>query len=110
MDKNIALAGIVLGLGEPIELPADLRDFLTMDEMEGIEDFDFMLQNEVLYKKIPSEVRAQYEILYARLSCELEEICNNLEQSIEEMRSNPKVFIHDLIQHSLDCYEENDAE
>ena len=110
MNKNIALAGIVLGLGEPIELPAELQNFLTMDEMNGIEDFDFMLKNEKLCKKIPSDVRAQYEVLYARLSCELEEICNNLEQSIEEMKSNPKVFIHDLIQHSLDFSEENDAE
>ena len=108
MNKNFALAGIVLGLGKPIDIPADLQDFLTMDEMDGIADFELMLKDEKLCRRIPSNVRAQYEMLYATLSCELDEICNNLEQSLKEMKANPKVFIHDLIQHSLEKSEEYD--
>lgn len=101
-QKNIALAGLVLGMEKTVELPERLRNFLTMDGMDGINDFNFMLTNSKLCRKIPGDVRTEYEILYAQLSTELDEICYNLEKQLSEIRSNPKEIIHEMIQHSLE--------
>lgn len=104
-QKNIAIAGFVLGMNKPIEIPERLREFLTTDGMDGINDLDFMISNPKLCRRIPTDVRAQYEVLYCQLSEEIDEICNNLEQQIADMRSKPKEYIHVLIQQSLEHQE-----
>ena len=101
MNKNIALTGIVLG-SIPVEIPTELRNFLTNDGMDGIKDLDFMLRDPKLSRRIPKDVRYQYETIYAAISIDLDNNLDDLEQAIKEIRSNPKEVIHDFIQQSLE--------
>ena len=100
-EKNIALAGILLGLNT-VNIPNNLRKFLTSDGMDGMKDLEFMLKDSKLSRRIPQNVRYEYETVYASLSIELDERLNDLEKAIKEMRSNPREIIHDAIQKSLE--------
>ena len=103
--SNITALGFVLGMKKPVELPTTLRDFLSLDD-QGIEGLEFMLKDAKLSRRIPSDVRLEYEKLYFLLSSELDETLDEVEQAIKEARSNPKEIIHQLIQNSYE-YEQN---
>lgn len=99
--NNITALGFVLGMKKPVELPINLRDFLSLDD-QGIEGLEFMLKDEKLSRRIPSDVRLEYERLYFLLSSELDETLDEVEQAIKYARSNPKEIIHQLIQNSYE--------
>ena len=97
MTKNPnIISGLMFGICEDIEFPTELRDFLDLDD-QGIEGFDFMLTNPDLSKKIPRDVRMQYEILYSTISLELSENIAEMIKLLNEIESNPKETIHELI-------------
>ena len=102
MSKNIdKIAGIVLGINpESLEIPKELRDFLKLDD-QGIEGLDFMLKDAKLFRRIPPEVRAQYEILFFTMRTSIEESIKELRQSLDEIESNPKDLIHEFINQAV---------
>ena len=106
-NKNIKLAGLVLGSTEPVQLPTELQEFLNLDAVDGIDGFDVLLKNYKTAKKIPQDVRIAYEVVYHDTSLQLEDIADELEKLANYMRSNPKEFIHALIQQSLEILNQN---
>lgn len=61
------------------------------------EGLDFMLRDSKLYKRIPDDVRIQYEILFANLRSELEKNIDLIKEHLEEIKKDPKPVIHDMI-------------
>lgn len=99
IDNNII--GIVLGIdANSLEIPKEFRDFLELDN-QGIEGLVFMLSDAKLSSRIPSEVRAQYELLYANLSLQLDNSIEKLKIMIDEIEKNPKDVIHSFIDKAL---------
>ena len=101
-ESNITALGLILGMRKPIEIPEALRDFLSLDD-QGMDGLEFMLKSEKHCKRIPPEVRLEYETLYCILSQELEENLKEVEQAIQSVRSNPQQIIHQLIQKSYEA-------
>lgn len=63
-----------------------------------------MLKNSQLSKRIPLDVRAQYEKLYATLKFSLEDSIQELKKSIDEIERNPedmKDIIHVFINQAV---------
>ena len=100
-ESNITALGLILGMRKPIEIPPNLQEFLSRDD-QGIEGLEFMLKDSKLSRRIPPNVRAEYETLYCVLSQELDENLKEVEQAIQAARSNPQKIIHQLIQKSYE--------
>ena len=95
--KEQVVAGIILGISKDyLKIPKELREFLKLDD-QGIEGLDFMLRDSKLYKRIPDDVRIQYEILFANLRSELEKNIDLIKEHLEEIKKDPKPVIHDMI-------------
>ena len=91
------ISGLMLGIAGNDTLPDDLKEFLSRDE-QGIEGLEFMLKDPKLFKRIPNQVRLQYEILYGKLSSSIEKDLANAKKAIDEIISNPTPVIHQMIQ------------
>jgi len=86
---NIDLTGFTL--------PDELREFLQIDD-QGIEGFDFMLKNPELSKRIPVNIRYQYELLYGQLMEVIQASLDRTKEEISKVEKNPRESIHELIQ------------
>lgn len=103
MQKDAAIVSLLsIIFIDDIEIPDELRNFLAKDG-QGIEGFDFMLRNSKLSKRIPRNVRIQYEILYNSISTQLLDKLSEIKKSILEIESNPKDSVHELIQQLYEC-------
>lgn len=101
MEKDIfMLGGILLGLSDKLKLPKELYEFLSMDD-QGMEGLEFMLSDSKLSRRIPPEVRKEYEIIYALLSNKLYETIENCKEDLDEIEKDPKRVIQSLIQESF---------
>ncbi|MFR0823495.1 MAG: hypothetical protein ACLU84_05335 [Clostridia bacterium] len=96
------LSGIIVHVKEMSELPEALQEFLSYDD-QGISGLDFMLKDANLAKRIPKNVRVEYEALYGTLSYNLQSEIDKLREALAQLEENPKPLIHDIIQH---LYEE----
>jgi hypothetical protein len=102
MYKKInQIAVITLGIDpKSVEIPNELRDFLKLDD-QGIYGLDFMISDSNLAKRIPPDVRIQYEKLYTILRLNLEDSLKELRKSIDEIEKNPKDVIYELIDNAI---------
>ena len=81
-------------------LPESLREFLSRDD-QGIEGLLFMIKDSKLCRRIPSDVRAAYEIILANTSDDLDKALEKAIKSFQELLSNNNAkqeIIHRFIQ------------
>ena len=100
---NTNFVGAYLSIQTNHEIPANLREFLSLDD-QGMKGLEFMLNNPKLAKRIPADVRLEYEALYAAISVEIDEQIALIRKHLDELESNPKSAIHEIIAH---CYASN---
>lgn len=91
------LSGIIFQLDGEIKLTDALREFLGYDN-QGIEGLDFMLKDVKLSKRIPKDVRMEYEAIYGNLSYLLQSRIDEIRKALQELEENPKPVIHSMIQ------------
>lgn len=102
MDKvlKVDAYSLLCNVRNDFEIPENLREFLSMDD-QGIDGLDFMLKDSKLCRRIPSDVRASYEIIYARISEDLENELENAIKALQSLSSDNKArkeIIHKIIQ------------
>ncbi len=81
-------------------LPESLREFLSRDD-QGIEGLLFMIKDPKLCRRIPSDVRAAYEIILANTSEDLDKALESAIKSFQSLLDNDaakKEIIHKFIQ------------
>lgn len=83
------------------DLPPNLRQFLEMDG-QGMDGLEFMLSHYELAKRIPKDVRLEYEALYGALSIQLEEKIAEWRKTLDAIEKNPRDAIHNAIQTTLE--------
>jgi len=95
MDKKFSF-GFYIEQGD-LEIPPVLLEFLDIEEM-GMDGLEFMLKDPNLCSRIPKDVRYEYEILYAQLDSILEQGIEEVQLTLDEIRSNPRHAINSFIQ------------
>lgn len=96
---NTNFVGAYLSIQTDYEIPANLRNFLSLDD-QGMKGLEVMLNNPKLAKRIPANVRLEYEALYASISAEIDEQISRIRNHLDELENNPKSAIHEIIAHS----------
>ena len=108
MKSEAIISGIILGMSKETEIPKELQKFLKKDD-QGIEGLLFMIKNHKLSKRIPSDVRTQYEETRAEfintLEGSLKEILENVEKLMKDDKAKEE-FAHTMIQEICD-YEDS---
>ena len=101
--KTQFISGIILGINaDTLEIPNEFREFLKKDD-QGMDGFQFMLKDYKLAKRIPSEVRLQYESLRSLLLEVIEESVAEMRKSLDEIEKNPDdEVINEFIQKAID--------
>ena len=89
-EKNYSASVSISMTGIVPEISKELRAFITQDEMEGFESLQFMLENEKKKKKVPDNIRKEYEAILAELITEKENAISEAIQDLEKYRSNVK--------------------
>lgn len=101
MSEINTLVNIMLGINkEKIFIPNELRDFLSKDD-QGIDGFIFMLKNPKLSKRIPGDVRAQYEVLRASILTTLLESIEKTREILDNVEKTPDEVINKFINQAL---------
>lgn len=96
------ISGILLGINpDVLEIPDEFREFLKKDD-QGMEGFEFMLKDYKLSKRIPTEVRIQYEAIRASVLECIEEAIDEMYKSLDEIKENPDTVINDFIKKAID--------
>ena len=101
MSKVASITNIIIGINkDKIVIPNELRDFLKKDD-QGIDGFIFMLKNPKLSKRIPTDVRAQYEVLRASIIENLETSIQETKKVLDKIQKEPDEAINKIIQQAL---------
>ena len=101
MSKVASITNIIIGIHkDKIVIPNELRDFLKKDD-QGIDGFIFMLKNPKLSKRIPTDVRAQYEVLRASIIENLETSIRETKKVLDKIQKEPDEAINKIIQQAL---------
>lgn len=101
MSKVASITNIIIGINkDKIVIPNELRDFLKKDD-QGIDGFIFMLKNPKLSKRIPTDVRAQYEVLRASIIENLETSIRETKKVLDKIQKEPDEAINKIIQQAL---------
>lgn len=80
-----------------MQIPDEFRKFLEMDD-QGMEGFEFMLKDTKLSKRIPPEVRFQYEILRTSLVEKIENAISETYEALEYIRKHPDIIVSQAIE------------
>lgn len=95
-EKIFSLSHLVINLGISKKIPDNLQKFLSLDD-QGMEGLEFMMKDPKLSLRIPSEVRAEYEIFSYELMSEIEKNLDVLEKQIAETRNNLRPMANTII-------------
>ena len=85
-------------------------EFVTQDEMEGIKDLQLILKDEKLSKRVPVDLKKEFEQLTSTISSRIETALTEFIKQLEESRSKSKEQALDLIQDVLDAIAENNQD
>lgn len=98
MDSKL-FSGTFIAMEDNFELPEKLKNFLSIDD-QGIEGLEFMLKDPKLSKRIPEDVRLEYEIVYAKLSTSIDDNIAKLRAELDKLEKNPQSIIHNAISYA----------
>lgn len=88
---------------DSFELSESLKEFLSRDD-QGMSGLEFMLNDPKLTKRIPDNVRYDYETLYGLISHEIDISTEKVIEYLSDLKKDPKELIHKIIQ---EIYEED---
>lgn len=94
---NFLFTGIVLEIIQEQGLSTEFKEFLSLDD-QGMEGLEFMLKDPKLCRRIPTQVRAEYEILYGNMAQNLQDRIEEIRKMLDQLEENPKPVIHQAIQ------------
>lgn len=97
--KTTSFSGAFMSMRNDYVIPESLKSFLSHDDL-GMEGLEFMLKDSKLAKRIPQDVRLEYEILYATINSDIDKQIAKLRKQLDELEKNPKKAIHEIIEHS----------
>ena len=91
---------LLCDIRKDFKLSDEFLEFLSRDD-QGIDGLDFMIKDSKLCRRIPSNVRIEYEIILANTSEDLDKALEKAIKSFQELLSNndaKKAIIHRFIQ------------
>ncbi len=103
MDKKILNAdafSLLCNIREDFTLSERFQEFLSRDN-QGIEGLDFMIKDSRLCRRIPADVRAEYEIIRAKTLEDLDVAINSAIKHFQKLLNDDDKklsIIHHFIQ------------
>lgn len=91
---------LLCDIRKDFKLSDEFLEFLSKDD-QGIDGLDFMIKDSKLCRRIPSDVRAEYEIILANTSEDLDHALESAIKSFQSLLDNnaaKKKIIHKFIQ------------
>ena len=91
---------LLCDIRKDFKLSDEFLEFLSRDD-QGIDGLDFMIKDSKLCRRIPSDVRAEYEIILANTSEDLDKALESAIKSFQSLLDNDaakKEIIHKFIQ------------
>ncbi len=91
---------LLCNVKKDFSLPENLREFLGRDD-QGIEGLLFMIKDSKLCRRIPEDVRVEYEIILANTSEDLDKALESAIKNFQALLANDdakKAIIHHFIQ------------
>jgi|GEM_PF-5105545 len=101
-DESRKDVNFIIGKNLKLSKPTKLKAFISQDEMEGLEDFLLMMKDEELCKRIPLDVRAEYEKLVYEMEKVFNESIRVIKEALKEMEGFRKESVHKNIQRICD--------
>ena len=109
MNKNnLNIMSINIDMGEIPVLSQAFRDFVAQDEMEGVKDLQLMLKDEKLAKRVPPEIKKEFEEITSTFSSRIEVALTSFIQQLEENRTHTHEQAAEILQNILDSEKKKD--